>query len=132
MEPTSPKKFGSSAKDFKSRMSFEKHDSYSSKRDRDFEERPHQPSTIPRAPPTAISKYENSNVFNLGRERDVRGSDQRGGRENPSTVSSSRLVIFNELPACYHYFYASTAGPYRKTWGMQRNCPLVTKIGEGY
>lgn len=99
MEPNSPKKFGSSTKDFKSRMNFEKHDSYSSKRDRDFEqERPHQPSTIPRAPPTAISKYENSNVFNLGRERDVR-SDPRG-RENPSSVSSSRLVNLHRTPIC--------------------------------
>lgn len=89
LEPSSPKKFGTS-KDFKSRMSFEKHDSYSSKRDRDYDqERPHQPSTIPRAPPTAISKYENSNVFNLGRERDVR--DPRG-RDNPPTVASSRLM----------------------------------------
>lgn len=81
------KKFTSSSKDYT--YTHDKHDSYS-KRDRDYKsDRSHQ-SSLSRPPPTAISKYENSNVFNLGRDRDMR-SDPRGRDNASSAVSSSRL-----------------------------------------
>lgn len=83
------KKFSSSNN--KPRIGYDKHDF---KRDREYDaDRAHQ-TAMPRAPPTAISKYENSNVFNLGRERDMR-NDPRG-RDNASSVSGSRYVKLNQ------------------------------------
>lgn len=98
----SEKKFSSSGKDYKSRISYDKHDSYP-KRDRDYDtERSHQTSISSRPPPTAISKYDNSNVFNLGRDRDMR-NDPRSRDNTAGAVSNSRyssylhLVVFIEL-----------------------------------
>lgn len=88
----SEKKFGSSGKDYKSRLSYDKHDSYSSKRDRDYDsDRSHQSSMSSRPPPSPISKYDNSNLFGIGRDRDMR-SDLRGRDNTSGMVSSSRYV----------------------------------------
>lgn len=80
----SPKKFGSSSggKDYKSRMTFEKRDSYPPKRDRAYEpDRSHNQSTITRGPPT------NMPVFSVDRDRDVR--DPRP-RDNPTAIANNK------------------------------------------
>lgn len=71
----SPKKFSASSgsKDYKSRVNYEKRDSYPPKRDRDYEpERSHTQSSISRG-------ASNINVFNMDRERDVRDPRPREG-----------------------------------------------------
>ncbi|KAF2885770.1 hypothetical protein ILUMI_20405 [Ignelater luminosus] len=88
--PTPPsKKFGSAAKDYKSRVAYDKRESYP-KRDREYEtERAHPQSSIARGPPTTITKYEGSSVFNLSRERDMRDARPR---DNNASVPNSRMA----------------------------------------
>lgn len=87
----SDKKYSSSSKDYKSRIPYDKHDSYS-KRERDYDtSRSHQSSMV-RPPPTAISKYENSNVFDLSRDRDVRGDPRGRDGSSSGAVAGSRMA----------------------------------------
>ncbi|KAK4871744.1 hypothetical protein RN001_015868 [Aquatica leii] len=98
----SSKKFGSSSKEFKSRVVYDKRDSYP-KRDRDFEgDRSHPQSSISRGSPTTITKYEGSSVFSIGRERDIHDSRARDASAvtNPRMAKDSR---YNEREREPHY-----------------------------
>lgn len=71
-------------------MAYDKRESYP-KRDREYEtERAHPQSSIARGPPTTITKYEGSSVFNLSRERDLRDARPR---DNNASVPNSRCAF---------------------------------------
>lgn len=103
----SPKKFSSSSgsKDYKSRVPYEKRDTYPPKRERDYEaERSHPPSSISRG-------SSNMNVFNMDRERDVRDPRPRDTSSGmPNNKYSSVYVDSSSNPTRFNGFFQDPQG----------------------